>query len=93
MNNEPWVVKTRNGTVWGKILRVIIDPASRQIVSVDVMLSAQDRFIRVPWKRLEVENDDIILSITEGEVEHLESPSGAGMPTTITLEDSAACNA
>jgi sporulation protein YlmC with PRC-barrel domain len=93
MNNEPWVVKTVNGTVWGKIFRVSIDPATRQIVSVDVMLSAQDRLVRVPWKRLEVENDDIILSIPEDEVETLECPSGAGLPATMTLEDSRAYTA
>ena len=91
MNNEPWVVKTRNGTVWGRILRVIIDSASRQIVSVDVILSAQDRFVRVPWKSMEVENDDLILVIAEEEVVKLECPSGAALPATMTLEDSTAC--
>lgn len=90
MKNEPWVVKTRSGTVWGKICRVIIDPASRQIACVDVMLADTNRFIRLPWRNLEIENEDIILNISEGDVHPTVGPSGGRLPDTVTLEESAA---
>jgi len=87
MHNEPWVVKTRSGKIWGKICRVVIDSASRQIVCVDVLLGGTDRFARVPWKSLELENDDIVLSTSEGEVQSIARPTGARVPDTVTLEE------
>jgi PRC-barrel domain len=89
MNNEPWIVKTRSGAIWGKICRVVIDSASRQIVCVDVMLRDTSRFVRVPWKSLEIENEDIVLSTLEGDVYTTVRPSGASLPDTVTLEESA----
>ncbi len=88
MSNGPWIVKTRSGAIWGKIYRVIIDSASRQIVCVDVRLGDTNRFIRVPWKSLEIENEDIVLSTSEGELQTTMRPSGASVPETVTLEES-----
>ena len=88
MNNEPWVVKTQSGTVWGKICRVIIDPASRQIACVDVMLADTNRFIRVLWKSLELEHDDIVLSLSDGEVQASALPSEVNVSDTVMLEES-----
>lgn len=87
MNNEPWIVKTRSGEIWGKICRVIINSASRQIECVDVMLGDRKRFVRVPWTSLEIENEDIVLSASEGEVQTTVQPSG--LHGTVTLEESA----
>jgi hypothetical protein len=89
MNNEPWVVKTRSGAIWGKICRVVIDSVSRQILCVDVILGDKSRFVRVPWRSLQIENEDIVLSTTEKEIETTLRPSGAHLPDTVTLEESA----
>lgn len=88
MNNEPWIVKTRNQAIWGKIHRVIIDSASRQIVWVDVMLSDTNRSVRVPWRSLEIKNEDIVLSTSEGELQTTVRPSGASLSDTVMLEES-----
>jgi hypothetical protein len=88
MNSEPWIVKTRNGAIWGKIHRVIIDPASRQIVWVDVMLRDKNRFIRLPWRSLEIENEEIVLSTSEEELQTTVRSSGASLPDTVMLEES-----
>src|SRR5688500_7713488 len=88
MNNEPWIVKTRNGAIWGKIHRVIIDSTSRQIAWVDVMLHDTNRFVRVPWRSLEIENGEIVLSTSEGELQTTVRSSGASLPDTVTLEES-----
>ena len=86
-------MKTRSGAIWGKICRVVIDSASRQIVCVDVMVGDTNRFVRVPWRSLEIENEDIVLSTSEGDVHTTVQPSGASLPDTVTLEESApACN-
>jgi hypothetical protein len=89
MNNEPWIVKTRNGAIWGKIHRVIIDSASRQIAWVDVMLRDTNRFVRVPWRNLEIENEEIVLSTSEEELQMTVGLSGPSLPDTVMLEESA----
>ena len=86
MNNEPWVVKTRSGQTWGRIRKLIIDSASRQIVSVDVIRDDTNRFTRVPWNRLEFENEDIVLGASEED--HMTWPSEGSVPDTVTLEES-----
>ena len=88
MNNEPWIVKTRNGAVWGKIHRVIIDSDSRQIVWVDVMLHDPTRFVRVPWSNLQIEKEEIVLSTSDGELQTGVGLSGTGLPDTVMLEES-----
>ena len=85
MNNEPWIVKTRNQAIWGKIHRVIIDSASRQIVWVDVMLCDTNRSVRVPWRSLEIDNEEIVLSTLEGELFDLPQQF---VPDTVMLEES-----
>ena len=90
MKNEPWIVKTRSGATWGKICKVVIDSATRQIVCVDVMLGDTSHFVRVPWRSLAIENEDIVLNISEGDVHTTVGLSGARLPDTVTLEESAA---
>ena len=89
MNNDPWIVKTRSGAIWGKIHRVIIDSSSRQIVCVDVMVGDQDQFIRVPWESLSMEDEDIVLGTSEADIYATVQPSGGSVPATVTLEESA----
>ena len=90
MNNKPWIVKKRSGEIWGRIRRVIIDPATRQIVSVDVVLDDTGRLVRVPWVSFEMKNEDIMLRTSDGEVNTtVMGASGAGLPDTVTLEVSA----
>lgn len=91
MKNEPLVVKTKSGAVWGKVHRLIIDPVNRQIAYVDVILADMDRRVRLPWKSLEVVNDFLL---TKAEVEGMEWSYGEPMPDMVTLVDSAsACQA
>lgn len=75
MSSKPWVVKTPSGEIWGKIHRVIIDAASQQIVSVDVIRGDEGQCIRLPWRSLEVENEDIVLGMSEEQVQTTLRPS------------------
>lgn len=86
MKNEPLVVKTQSGAVWGKVHRLIIDPANRQIAYVDVILADMKRHVRLPWKSLEVVNDHFVL--TKNEAEGMEWSYGEPVSDMVTLVDS-----
>jgi hypothetical protein len=89
MNQEPWIVKTRSGSIWGKIHRVVIDSASRQIVSADVRLGDNDRVVRVPWSSLDIRDDDIVLGAPEEDIRATMRMLEGSVPDTVTLEEAA----
>ncbi len=93
MKNEPWVVKTSAGDIWGKICRVVIDSSSRQVVCVGVMLCDTNQCVRVPWKNLEIKGQDIVLNTSEGDIHMAMLPWEGKAQDTVTLEESAsACH-
>ncbi|MEO8327107.1 MAG: hypothetical protein ABI618_14730, partial [Nitrospirota bacterium] len=84
-------MKTRDKTLWGNIKRLVIDPTTRRIVSADVLLSNSGRLLRLPWENFRIVRQDIILRVSESEVnavilksldQHLPSHSNIG-PSTL----------
>ena len=69
MGAEHWIVKKPCGEEWGLIKRLIIDPATRQISFVDVILGNTGQLVRVRWESFDVEKKGITLSIPEGKVD------------------------
>jgi hypothetical protein len=87
MQNKPWIVKKRSGETWGQIRKVVIDPATRQIVSVDVLLNDIGGLVRVSWASLRIQNEDIVLCTSEREVETtIIGASGASLSEAVMLE-------
>lgn len=68
MNSEQWEVKNRKKEKWGSIKKLIINPATRRIVSADVVLTRTDRLLRVPWENFTIIRDNIVLRVPENQV-------------------------
>ena len=87
MQNKPWVVKKPSGEIWGQIRKVVIDPATREIVSVDILLDDRGSLVRVPWTSLRIENEDAVFCTSERETETtIIGTSEASVSETVTLE-------
>ncbi|MER3424673.1 MAG: hypothetical protein C4293_17075 [Nitrospiraceae bacterium] len=66
---------------------MILDPATRQIASADVVLADTGRLVRVPWRSSTIQHDGILLSTAESQAEAtVPRASGAGLPDTVILE-------
>jgi hypothetical protein len=47
------------------------------------------QLICVPWTSLEIEDDEIVLGTSEGDIHTAMQPLDGGVPDTVTLEESA----
>ena len=87
MSTENWIVKKQNGEEWGLIKRLIIESATKQISSADVIVMDTGRLVRVSWDSLLVETGGIIITNCDG---HLDSRSltthGARPSGTVAME-------
>ena len=86
MSTEKWIVKTLGGEEWGFVQRLIINSVTRQISHADVILSETGRLIRIPWESFEVRDEEIILSMSEGQVNvNAIRPRKVGLANTVAM--------
>jgi len=68
MSPEHWVVKTPTGEKCGYIKRLLIHSITKQITYADVILSATGQLARIPWEHLNVQGEQIMLSMPDDDV-------------------------
>jgi hypothetical protein len=68
MEREFWIVKRRTGEHWGRLRRLIIDPAGARIAYADIARAGSGAVVRVPWRVVEWREDAMIVDLMEGNV-------------------------
>lgn len=62
MADESWPVKGLDGAEWGRVRKILIDPRTRKISHVDVLLTGTRQLVRVAWEHFEVMEEAIFLT-------------------------------
>ena len=87
MNHDTWTVKNLSGKKLGYVKKLIIDSKTRQIAYADLILSATNQAVRIPWSLLAVKNHGILLKATREELTAVLSPAHPEtLPDPVTLE-------
>jgi hypothetical protein len=62
MADESWPVKRLDGAEWGRVKKILINPRTRKISHVDVLLTGTRQLVRVAWEHFEVMEEAIFLT-------------------------------